>query len=93
MKTGWIARCLLGMTVVCGVPAQATVATHYFYWYRHPDQHMGGEGREGHFHDFVDAEAVSYEEPDWHRGEFRDMARAGIDVALPVYWGAPGAED
>jgi hypothetical protein len=75
------------------VAAAATVATHYFYWYRHPDEHFGGAGREGHLHRFVEPERVRYDSPQWHRGEFRDMAAHGIDVALPVYWGFPGCAE
>ena len=76
---------------------EPTVATHYFYWYAWPDEHFpvarpDGSRTEGHFHHFVRPEAVDHRDPDWHRGEFRDMAAAGIDVALPVYWGFAGAE-
>jgi hypothetical protein len=74
-------------------PTTPTVATHYFYWYRYPDEHFGGPGRESHFHHFVEPEGVSYESPEWHATEFRDMAACGIEIALPVYWGAPGAYD
>ncbi|MBK8975801.1 MAG: hypothetical protein IPM29_07730 [Planctomycetes bacterium] len=89
---------LIAVSLPCAVLAQdaqrppATVATHYFYWYRHPDEHFPGPGREGLRHGFVEPERVSYLDPDWHRGEFRDMAAAGIDVALPVYWGCEGSE-
>jgi hypothetical protein len=74
-------------------PQRTTVATHYFYWYRHPGEHFGGPGREGHLHAFVAPDEVSYESAAWHRREFTDMAAVGIDVALPVYWGFPGCED
>ncbi|MFH0943681.1 MAG: hypothetical protein V2A76_00630 [Planctomycetota bacterium] len=68
------------------------VATHFFYWYRYPDEHFPTErGGEGHRHQFMRKEQVSYESADWYEGEFQEMARAGIDIALPVYWGAPGA--
>ena len=72
------------------------VATHYFYWYRWPDQHFnqpGAPGPEGHFHHWPHPEQVSYASTDWHAQQFAAMHRAGIDVALPVYWGAPGAYD
>ncbi|MBI5851207.1 MAG: hypothetical protein HZB39_09280 [Planctomycetes bacterium] len=74
-------------------PERATVGAAYFYWYRHPDEHCGGEGREGLLHRFVEPEAVSYESRAWHRRELADMAAAAIDVALAVYWGYPGCED
>lgn len=74
----------------------ATVATHYFYWYRWPDRHFaqeGAPGHEGHTRHLPAPEKVSYESADWHRANFAAMAHAGIQVALPVYWGAPGAHD
>jgi hypothetical protein len=70
------------------------VATHYFYWYRWPDQHFdqpGAPGREGHRRHLPEPEKVSYLSADWHAAQFRAMAGCGIDIALPVYWGAPGA--
>ena len=93
-----LATLLLALVGVLGAQdaptdVPATVATHYFYWYRFPDQHFGGEGREGHLHHFVAEATVSYESADWHRAEFRDMTAAGIGIALPVYWGYPGCED
>ena len=80
-----------------GIAAQqqpCTVATHYFYWYHWPTEHFaepGAPGREGHCRHFLAPETVSYRSVDWHERNFRDMAAANIDVALPVYWGAPGA--
>lgn len=79
-----------------GQPAPSIVATHYFYWYRWPDQHFnqpGAPGREGHHDHFLHPEQVSYENANWHADQFAAMHRVGIDVALPVYWGAPGAYD
>lgn len=72
----------------------AVVATHYFYWYRWPSQHFRPADQpaaEGHFHHFPIPEQVSYLSDKWHEQQFRDMRAAGIQVALPVYWGAPGA--
>jgi hypothetical protein len=74
--------------------ADVVVATHYFYWYRWPAEHFkqpGTAAKDGHFHHFVNPEKVSYLSEDWHAGELWMMKAAGIDVALPVYWGAPGA--
>ena len=70
------------------------MATHYFYWYRWPNEHFkipNDPASEGHYHHFVTPEKVSYLSEDWHAGELWMMKAAGIDVALPVYWGAPGA--
>jgi len=69
------------------------VATSYFYWY----------DAETKFHvidpDGTDAltdhpptlDGFSYKNVDWHARQLADMAAAGIDVALPVYWGIPMA--
>ncbi|MGB0582097.1 MAG: hypothetical protein ACPGVU_20575, partial [Limisphaerales bacterium] len=73
---------------------EVVVATHYFYWYRWPNEHFkipNDPASEGHYHHFVTPEKVSYLSEDWHAGELWMMKAAGIDVALPVYWGAPGA--
>ena len=91
---------VLTLTTAPAVAVEPTtgpiVATHYFYWYRWPDQHFnqpGAPGHEGHYHHLPRPEEVSYENAEWHEREFEAMHRAGIDVALPVYWGAPGAYD
>ncbi len=67
--------------------SERIVATHYFYWYRAPDQHFD----QLTLHFPVGAE-VSYESKAWHRRQLADMRAAGIDVCLPVYWGAPDHE-
>jgi hypothetical protein len=78
-------------------PAQArpvTVATHYFYWYHWPTEHFdepGAPGPQGHCRHFPAPEKVSYRSVDWHAANLAAMAHCGIDAALPVYWGAPGA--
>lgn len=79
-----------------GQSPSPTVATHYFYWYHWPTEHFdepGAPGPEGHCRHFVNPERVSYRSVDWHAENFAAMGEAGIDVALPVYWGAPGAYD
>ncbi len=71
---------------------QPVVATHYFYWYRWPDEHFFDDTartRSNLRHHFPDDRAVSYESPAWHKQQMQDLMAAGIDVALPVYWGAP----
>jgi hypothetical protein len=83
--------CTAALTVA---QAPVTIATHYFYWYHWPTEHFnepGAPGREGHCQHFVDADKVSYLSVDWHAQQFAAMASCGIDAALPVYWGAPGA--
>lgn len=73
---------------------EPTVATFYFYWYRWPDHHFdqpGATQRHGHYHTLPDREAVNFLDADWHESQLSAMAKVGIDIALPVYWGAPGA--
>ena len=75
-------------------PFAVTVATHYFYWYHWPTEHFdepGAPGPEGHCRHFAAPQQVSYRSVDWHAANFTAMADCGIDAALPVYWGAPGA--
>lgn len=87
----WIAW---GSAALVAQTAPATVATHYFYWYHWPSEHFdepGAPGPEGHCRHFAEPETVSYRSVDWHADNLAAMAAAGIDVALPVYWGAPGA--
>lgn len=72
---------------------QRFVGTHYFYWYRWPDQHFWDDAAwtddalQDHF---LHAESVAFDSPAWHERELRDVMTAGIDFILPVYWGAPG---
>ena len=71
---------------------QLIVATHYFYWYRYPTEHfyndaaLTDDALQDHF---VDPARVDYLSVAWHAGELADVAEAGIDVLLPVYWGVP----
>lgn len=77
-------------------PNEPVLATHYFYWYRWPDEHFFHGARHTASilrHHFPDAHAVSYESVAWHRRQMEDLLAAGIDVALCVYWGAPNQYD
>jgi len=65
--------------------SERVVATEYFYWYRFPGEHLD----QLTLH-FPDEQAVSYESVAWHTSQLEDMRAAGIDVCLPVYWGALG---
>ena len=70
---------------------QPVIATSYFYWYDAPSKAHVVD------HDGTDAltdhpptlEGFSYKNADWHARQLKDMIEAGIDVALPVYWGEP----
>ncbi len=72
-----------------GPNTNARIATHYFYWYHWPKEHFkaGRKNAEGHFHHFVEPKNVSYLDAKWHRSQFEEMAKCGIEFALPVYWG------
>ncbi|MCB9888063.1 MAG: DUF5010 domain-containing protein [Planctomycetes bacterium] len=72
-------------------PARPKVATHYYYWYRWPDEHFRGAG--AHFHHLPQPERASYLDPAWHAGEFGAMAECGIDIALAVFWDVAAAPD
>ncbi len=77
-------------------PHERVVATHYFYWYRWPNEHFFDDAQHTDDllrHHFVDHRNVSYESVAWHRRQMEDMLAAGIDVALCVYWGAPNQYD
>lgn len=71
------------------------VGTYYFYWYDAPTKF--------HVIDFEDntdgltdhpptLDDFSYNSVAWHKRQLSDMADAGIDVALPVFWGAPSEQ-
>ena len=67
------------------------IATSYFYWYdidskSHILNHDGSDALTTHP---VTTEGMSWKNPKWHEKQFRQMTEAGIDVAIPVYWGAP----
>lgn len=67
------------------------IATTYFYWYdnatkAHVIDHDGTDALTDHP---PALDGFSYKNIDWHAGELEDMIAAGIDVALPVYWGEP----
>jgi hypothetical protein len=77
-------------------PHEHVVATHYFYWYRWPDEHFfddAARSDDALRHHFPDQRSVSYESAAWHRRQMEDMRAAGVDVALCVYWGAPNQYD
>lgn len=67
------------------------VATYYFYWYdiytkTHVLDHDGSDALTDHPPTLED---FSYKSVAWHKKELADMIDAGIDVAMPVFWGAP----
>jgi len=70
---------------------EPVVATSYFYWYdnatkAHVINHDGTDALTDHP---PTLDGLSYKSVDWHAAQLVDMMAAGIDVALPVYWGEP----
>ena len=71
------------------------VGTYYFYWY-HADtrEHIvDGDGTDALTTHPPTLEGFSYTSVAWHKQQLRDMIAAGIDVVLPVFWGAPSEQD
>lgn len=76
---------------------QPIVGTTYFYWY---DVYSGAHIRNADGSDALTTHPpessmadLSYKSPEWHYSQLRDMAEAGIDFLMPVFWGTPGAYD
>ena len=75
-----------------------TIATTYFYWYdcigapgflENPDAVPGMYGRSALTHSPKDTEHFTYRNVGLHERELADMATAGVDIVLPVYFGSP----
>lgn len=67
------------------------VSTTYFYWYdvfqgTHIFNADGSDALTDHPPTLT---GFSYRSSAWHRTQLEDMIAAGIDIVLPVYWGAP----
>ncbi len=67
------------------------VMTHDFYWYdAAANAHIiNADGSDALTTHPATLEDFSYKSVAWHKKQLRDMIAAGIDVVLPVYWGAP----
>jgi hypothetical protein len=68
------------------------VGTYYFYWYDAPSKtHLinAPQGTDALTDHPPTLEDFSWKSVSWHKKQLRDMEEAGIDVALPVFWGAP----
>ncbi len=70
---------------------QPLIATSYFYWYDSDTKaHLiDGDGSDALTDHPPTLEGFSYRSVDWHAAQLQDMIDAGVDVALPVYWGEP----
>jgi hypothetical protein len=76
----------VGTGPAVGPHGEPMVFTYLFYWYDaqtgahlRPDDPLPTRP--------VDSPPTSWRSVDWFRKELTDMAYAGIDVVLPVYWG------
>jgi hypothetical protein len=69
--------------------------TYYFYWYDEPTKShiVDPDGTDALTTHPARLEGTSYRSVAWHRRQLEDMIAAGIDVVLPVYWGAPSERD
>lgn len=63
-------------------PDAPLVATYLYYWYEPEDRDDPALA----LHPPLGA-PFDWRDPDWYRRQLRDMAEAGVDVVLPVYWG------
>lgn len=70
------------------------VGTYYFYWYDAATKShiIDGDGSDALTTHPPTLEGLSYKSVAWHRRQLEDMMSAGIDVVLPVFWGAPSEQ-
>ena len=68
------------------VAAVRQIATYYYYWY---DSTTGAhlQEQDGMRYHPPASPAPSWRNVAWHAQQLSDMAYAGIDIVLPVYWG------
>jgi hypothetical protein len=71
------------------------VGTYYFYWYDAATKEhvIDGDGTDALTTHPPTLEDFSYRSVSWHKRQLRDMMAGGIDVVLPVFWGAPSEHD
>lgn len=74
--------------------ADRIVGTYYFYWYNvYTKEHIiDGDGTDALTTHPADMTDFSYTSVRWHKKQLLDMIDAGIDVVLPVFWGAPSEQ-
>jgi hypothetical protein len=70
------------------------VGTYYFYWYcvQSGEHIRNGDGTDALTDHPASLAGFSYRSVAWHKKELLDMMAAGIDLALPVFWGAPSEQ-
>ena len=69
---------------------QPIVGTYFFYWFDAATLRASGEQ---FVYTPVEDQMQSFLDPSWYAKQFADMLDAGIDFALPDYWGEPGQYD
>lgn len=71
------------------------VGTYYFYWYDiYSQAHiLDGDGTDALTTHPPSLDDFSYKSVRWHKQQLADMIAAGIDVVLPVFWGAPAEHE
>lgn len=69
------------------------VCTPYFYWYDvFSGEHLiDVDGTDALTDHPASLTGFSYRSKAWHKSQLADMTAAGIDIAMPVYWGEPSA--
>ena len=69
------------------------IAASYFYWYDAESKAhvVDADGSDALTDHPPTLQGFSYKNAAWHRRELEDMIAAGIDAALPVYWGDPAS--
>lgn len=70
------------------------IGTYYFYWYDAPSKAhiIDGDGSDALTTHPPTLEGLSWKSTVWHRRQLEDMMAAGVDVVLPVFWGAPSEQ-
>ena len=69
---------------------QRVALTYFFYWYDSAFMRASRGRTDTYRFSPTNHETMTFRDPAWYVKEFVDMQDAGLDVALPVYWGEPG---
>ncbi len=77
-------------SVAAGTPL---IVTTYFYWYDAQSKAhvINPDGSDALTDHPPTLDGFSWKNAAWHKRQLEDMIAAGIDAAIPVYWGAPDA--
>jgi hypothetical protein len=69
---------------------QRIALTYFFYWFDADYFRATGAATNRFRFNPTNHETMSFHDSAWYVKEFVDMQDAGLDAALPVYWGEPG---